>query len=160
MSLSLSRPTQPRSLGTTLSKVFIGVGLAFPLLTGVLAVVYSQIGLINRVEVYPWDQILSDLFFLAVFITPESICVYLFQSQRIKRFLTRLTFVVIVVFLYANYIFLVPPSAYTFLPAAAGTLLWALWPPVATLAAGTVVGKVESKQVFGSETLFSRHRHD
>ena len=145
MTLSL---TEPRSLGATFAKVFFGVGLTLPVVTGVLSVLFVQAGLMTTVEIYPWDQILAVLFLLALFITPESICVYFFRNQIIKKFMARMAFMVIVVFLYANYIFLLPPSIYTFLPETAGTLLWALWPPVCTLAAGFVVGRIESKQVF------------
>jgi hypothetical protein len=147
---------QPRSLGTSLAKIFFGVGLTFPFVTGILAVSFLQEGLISRVEVYPWDQILSILFVLAVFVTPESICVYLFQSKVIKTFLARMAFIVIVVFLYGNYVFLLPPGIYTILPGAAGTLAWAVWPALATLALGFVVGRVESKQVFTApnQTMF------
>jgi hypothetical protein len=136
----------PRSLGSTVAKFFLGVGLALPVVTGVLSLLFVQEGLINKVEVYPWDQILSVLFFLALFVTPESICVYLFQKKIIKGFLARMAFLVVVVFLYGNYIFL-PASVYTVLPEAAGTLVWALWPPIAVLVLGFVVGKVESRQV-------------
>lgn len=148
----------PRSLGTSLAKLFFGVGLTFPFVTGVVAVLFVQVGLISRVEVYPWDQVLSILFVLAVFVTPESICVYLFQSKVINTFLARMAFIVIVVFLYGNYIFLLPPSIYTILPETAGTLLWAVWPALATLALGFAVGKVESKQVFTApnRTMFDR----
>jgi len=138
----------PRSYGNALAKIFFGVGLTLPVITGVVAVLFVQLGLITSVEIYPWDQILSVLFVLAVFVTPESICVYFFQKQIIKRFLTRMAFIVIVVFLYGNYIFLLPPSVYTFLPEAAATLLWAVWPPLATLAIGFAVGRVESKRMF------------
>ena len=155
MSLTLS---QPKSLGLSFARVFFGIGLTLPVVTGVLSVAFLQMGLMTGVEVYPWDQVLSVLFLLALFITPESICVYLFQTQRIKRSLTRIFFIVIVIFLYANYVFLLPPDVYTFLPVTAATLLWALWPPIATLAAGLVVAKIESKQVFGSETIFSRNK--
>jgi hypothetical protein len=143
VSLALS---QPRSLGATFSKIFFGVGLTLPVATGVLSILFLQLGLMKSVEVYPYDQILSVLFFLALLVTPESICVYLFQNGVIKRFLARMAFLVMVVFLYANYIFL-PPSVYTILPVTAATLLWALWPPLAILALGFVVGKIESKQV-------------
>lgn len=137
----------PRSLGTSLAKVFFGIGMALPFVTGLIAIAFAQVGLINRVEVYPWDQILSVLFLLALFITPESICVYLFQRMVIKKFLARMAYIVIVVFVYANYIFL-PPSVYTALPEAAATLLWAVWPPLVALALGFAVGKVESKPIF------------
>lgn len=137
----------PSGLGTSLAKVFFGIGITLPFVTGVIAVWFAQIGLINRVEVYPWDQVLSILFLLALFVTPESICVYLFQNGVIKKFLARMAFIVMVVFLYANYIFL-PPGVYTVLPETAATLLWAVWPPLATLALGFVVGKVESKRLF------------
>ena len=155
MSITLS---QPKSLGLSFAKIFFGIGLTLPVVTGVLSLAFLRMGLMTGVEVYPWDQVLSVLFLLALFITPESICVYLFQTQRIKRFLTRMVFIVIVIFMYANYVFLLPPNIYTFLPVTAGTLLWALWPPVATLALGLVVGKIESKQVFSSETLFSLNK--
>jgi hypothetical protein len=149
---------QPRSLGTSLAKVFFGVGLTFPVVTGVIAVLFLQAGLISTVEVYPWDQILSVLFVLAVFVTPESICVYLFQGKVINTFLARMAFIVIVVFLYGNYIFLLPPSVYTILPVDAGTLLWAVWPPLATLALGFLVGRIESRRVFTApdQTMFDR----
>jgi hypothetical protein len=149
---------QPRSLGTSLAKVFFGVGLSLPFVTGIVAVAFAQVGLISRVEVYPWDQVLSVLFVLAVFLTPESICVYLFQTKVINTFLARMAFIVVVVFLYGNYIFLLPPSIYTILPETAGTLLWAVWPALATLALGFVVGKIESKQVFtaANQTMFDR----
>lgn len=137
----------PRSLGTSLAKVFFGIGMALPFVTGLVAIAFAQVGLINRVEVYPWDQILSVLFLLALFITPESICVYLFQRMVIKKFLARMAYIVMVVFVYANYIFL-PPSVYTALPEAAATLLWAVWPPLVALALGFAVGKVESKPIF------------
>jgi hypothetical protein len=146
----------PRNLGTSLAKIFFGVGLTLPVITGVMAVLFAQVGLITSVEVYPWDQVLSVLFVLAVFVTPESICVYLFQSGVIKSFLPRMAFIVMVVFLYGNYIFLLPPSIYTFLPETAATLLWAVWPPLATLALGFVVGRVESKQLF-IESMFSKN---
>jgi hypothetical protein len=148
----------PSGLGTSLAKIFFGVGLTFPFVTGIAAVVFFQEGLISRVEVYPWDQILSVLFVLAVFVTPESICVYLFQSKVIKTFLARMAFIVAVVFLYGNYVFLIPPSVYTIMPETAGTLLWAVWPPLATLAVGFAVGRVESKQVFtaANQTMFDR----
>jgi hypothetical protein len=138
----------PRSYGSALAKVFFGFGLTLPVITGVVAVLFAQAGLISSVEIYPWDQILSVLFVLAVFVTPESICVYFFHNQIIKRFLTRMSFIVIVVFLYGNYIFLIPPSVYTFLPETAATILWAVWPPIATLAIGFAVGRVESKRMF------------
>lgn len=136
-------------LGHSLAKAFFGLGLALPLVTGVLAVIYAQVGLIGSTEVHPWDDILSVLFMLALFVTPESICVYLFQSKVIRGFLARLGFVVMVVFVYGNYIFL-PASVYTLLPEAAGTLVWAVWPPLCALALGFGVGRVESKQVFTS----------
>jgi len=145
---------QPGSYGNALAKIFFGVGLTLPVITGVVAVLFAQVGLIGTVEIYPWDQVLSVLFVLAVFVTPESICVYLFQTQIIKRFLTRMAFIVIVVFLYGNYIFLLPPSVYTFLPESAATLLWAVWPPLATLAVGFAVGKVESRRMF-IESMYS-----
>ena len=149
---------QPRSLGTSLAKVFFGVGLTFPFVTGIVAVAFAQVGLISQVEVYPWDQVLSILFVLAVFVTPESICVYLFQSKVINTFLARMAFIVAVVFLYGNYVFLLPPSIYTVLPETAGTLLWAIWPALATLALGLAVGKIESKEVFTApnQTMFDR----
>jgi hypothetical protein len=149
---------QPRSLGTSLAKVFFGVGLTLPFVKGIVAVLFAQVGLISRVEVYPWDQVLSVLFVLAVFVTPESICVYLFQSKVINTFLARMAFIVIVVFLYGNYIFLLPPTIYTILPETAGTLLWAVWPALAALALGFVVGRIESKQVFtaANQTMFDR----
>ena len=145
MSLGLN---QPRGLGTPLAKIFLGVGLALPVITGLLSVLFLQMGLMTQVEIYPWDDVLAVLFLLALFVTPESICVYLFHNKIIKKFMARMAFIVVVVFLYANYIFLLPPSVYTFLPETAATLLWAVWPPLCTLAAGFVVGKIESGQVF------------
>ena len=139
--------TEPRNLGPTAAKLFFGVGLTIPVATAVLSLAFLQVGLMRGTEVYPWDQVLSVLFLTALFITPESICVYLFQNQVIKGFLAKLGFVVIVVFLYANYIFL-PPGVYTALPVAAATLVWALWPAAATLALGLLVGKVESRNAF------------
>ena len=139
--------SQPKDLGTALAKIFFGIGLTLPLVTGVLSVLFVQLGLMTQVEIYPWDQILSVFFLLALFVTPESICVYLFHNRIIKRFLARMAFLVMVIFLYANYVFL-PPSVYTILPETAGTLLWAVWPPLCTLALGFVVGKIESRQVF------------
>lgn len=153
LTLTLS---EPRSLGASFAKVFFGVGLTLPVVTGVLSVAFFEAGLIKTTEVYPWDQVLSVLFLLALFITPESICVYLFQNQIIKKFLTRMMYIVLVVFVYANYIFLIPGDVYTFLPVAGATLLWALWPPVVTLVLGFVVGRIESGKVFTSETMFSR----
>jgi hypothetical protein len=143
--------TEPRNLGPTAAKVFFGVGLTIPVATAVLSLAFLQLGFMKEAEVYPWDQVLSVLFLTALFITPESICVYLFKSQVIKGFLARLGFVVIVVFLYANYIFL-PPSLYTALPVTAATLVWALWPPAATLGVGLLVGRIESRQVFAAPT--------
>jgi hypothetical protein len=151
LSLSLD---QPRSLGTAFAKVFFGVGLALPFITGVLSVLFLRWGLMTQVEIYPWDDILSVFFLLALFVTPESICVYLFHNKIIKRFLPRMAFIVLVVFLYANYVFLLPASIYTVLPETAATLLWALWPPLATLAIGLVVGKIESRQLF-VESMYS-----
>ena len=94
------------------------------------------------------------LFVLAVFLTPESICVYFFYNKIINKFLPRMAFIVLVVFLYANYIFLIPPSTYTFLPEAAATFVWAIWPPALTVALGFVVGKIESKGMF-IESMYS-----
>lgn len=145
---------QPRNLGSAFTKVFFGVGLTLPVITGILSILFLQLGLMTKVEIYPWDDILSVLFLLALFITPESICVYFFHNRIIKRFMARMAFIVIVIFLYANYIFLLPPSIYSVLPETAGTLLWAVWPPVATLALGFVVGRIESKQLF-IESMFS-----
>jgi hypothetical protein len=140
--------TEPRNLGgPTAVKLFFGVGLAIPVATGMLSLAFLRLGLMSGAEVYPWDQVLSVLFLTALFITPESICVYLFKSQIIRGPLARLGFVVIVVFLYGNYI-LLPPSVYTALPVMAATLLWALWPPAATLAAGLLVGRIEARQIF------------
>ena len=139
---------QPRSYGTALTKIFFGIGLALPVATGVLSVLFLRLGLMTNVEIYPWDQILAVLFLLALFVTPESICVYLFRKRIIESFMAKMAFVVIVVFVYANYVFLLPPSIYSFLPETAGTLLWAVWPPVCTLAVGFVVGRIESKRVF------------
>lgn len=136
-------------LGRSFAKAFFGLGLALPVVTGVLAVIYAQVGLIGSAEVHPWDDVLSVLFLLALFVTPESICVYLFQRQVIRSFMARLGFVVLVVFVYANYVFL-PSTIYTVLPEAAGTLLWAVWPPLCALALGFGVGRVESRQVFTS----------
>jgi hypothetical protein len=144
----------PRGYGSTLAKVFFGVGLTLPVITGVVSVLFVQLGLITSIEIYPWDQILSVLFVLSVCVTPESICVYFFHNQIIKSFLPRMAFIVIVVFLYGNYIFLLPPSLYTFLPETAATLLWAVWPPLVTLAVGFAVGRVESKQMF-IESMYS-----
>ena len=145
LSLSLSLPG---GLGDALTKVFFGIGLALPLLTGSLSILFIQLGLMSKVEVYPWDNMLSDLYFLTLFVTPESICVYLFNNKVIKRFLARMGYAVILVFVYANYIFL-PPSTYSFLPEASATLVWAVWPAVVALALGFVVGKIESKGVLG-----------
>jgi hypothetical protein len=152
LSLSLN---PPRDLGTAFTKVFFGVGLTLPVITGVLSILFLQLGLMTRVEIYPWDDVLAVLFLLALFITPESICVYLFHNKIIKNFMPRMAFMVIVVFLYANYIFLLPPSIYSFLPEAAGTLLWAVWPPIATLVIGLIVGRIESKHLF-IESMFSK----
>jgi hypothetical protein len=138
---------QPRSIGASFAKIFFGVGLTLPFITGVLSVLFLQLGLMTQVEIYPWDEILSVFFLLALFITPESICVYFFHNKIIKKFLARMAFMVIVVFLYANYIFL-PPSVYSILPETAGTLLWAIWPPLGTLAVGFLVGRIESKHIF------------
>ncbi len=134
--------------GPALARAFLVVGLALPVATGALSVLYAQVGLIGSVEVHPWDDILSALFLLGLFVTPESICVYLFQRGVVRSFMARLCFVVMVVFLYADYVFL-PASVYTFLPEAAGTLLWAVWPPLAAVAVGYAVGWVESKQAPG-----------
>jgi hypothetical protein len=139
---------QTRSYGAALTKIFFGIGLTLPVVTGVLSVLFLRLGLMTSVEIYPWDQILGVLFLLALFVTPESICVYLFRNQVIKKFMARMAFVVVVFFMYANYIFLLPPSIYTFLPETAATLLWAVWPPVGTLAVGFLVGRIESKRVF------------
>jgi hypothetical protein len=145
LSLSLSLPG---GLGAALTKVFFGIGLALPILTGTLSILFIQLGLMTRVEVYPWDNVLSDLYFLTLFVTPESICVYLFQNKVIKRFLARMGYAVILVFVYANYV-LLPPSTYSFLPETPATLVWALWPAIIALALGFVVGKIESKEVLG-----------
>ena len=144
MSLTL---VQPKSLGTTASKIFFGVGLALPAATAALSLLYIPLGLMTTSEVYPWDQVLSILFFLAIIVTPESICVYFFQNKIIKRFLARMAYVIMVVFLYANYIFL-PPGVYTVLPVAVATLIWAVWPSLATIALGFAVGKIEARRTF------------
>jgi hypothetical protein len=144
----------PKDLGGILTKVFFGVGLTLPVVTGLLAVSFVQIGLMTNVEIYPWDQILGVLFLLALFVTPESICVYLFRNGIIKGFMPRMAFIVVIVFLYANYIFLLPSSVYTFLPETAATLLWAVWPAIATLAVGFLVGRIESKRLF-IESMYS-----
>jgi hypothetical protein len=143
LSLSL-----PGGLGDALAKVYFGIGLALPLLTGALSILFVQLGLMTRVEIYPWDNILSDLYFLTLFVTPESICVYLFRKKIIKSFLARMGYVVVLVFVYANYV-LLPPSTYTFLPETSATLVWALWPALLVLALGFVAGKIESRGVLG-----------
>ncbi len=148
MSLSLSLPG---GLGDVLTKVFFGIGLALPLLTGSLSILFIQLGLMSKVEIYPWDNMLSDLYFLTLVVTPESICIYLFHSKVIKRFLARMGYAVILVFVYANYVFL-PPSTYSFLPETAATLVWAVWPALVALALGFVVGKVESKGILGERS--------
>jgi hypothetical protein len=102
----------------------------------------------TKVEIYPWDNILSDLYFLTLFVTPESICVYLFHNKVVKSFLARMGYIVILVFVYANYA-LLPPSTYSFLPETSATLVWALWPALIALALGFVAGKIESRGVLG-----------
>lgn len=149
-SSSLS-PSLPGGLGDALTKVFFGIGLALPLLTGTISVLFIQFGLMTSVEIYPWDNVLSDLFFLTLFVTPESICVYLFHNKVIKRFLARMGYVVILVFVYANYI-LLPPSTYFLLPETFATLIWAIWPALVALALGFSVGKIESKGVMGERS--------
>lgn len=141
-------PSLPGGLGDALTKVFFGIGLALPLLTGLLSILFIQLGLMGNVEIYPWDNMLSDLYLLTLFVTPESICVYFFHKKVIKRFLTRMGYAVILVFVYANYV-LLPPSTYSFLPVTSATLVWALWPPFIALALAFVVGKIESKEVLG-----------
>jgi hypothetical protein len=143
LSLSL-----PGGLGDALTKVYFGIGLALPLLTGTLSVLFIQLGLITKVEIYPWDNILSDLYFLTLFVTPESICVYLFHNKVIKSFLARMGYIVILVFVYANYV-LLPPSTYYVLPETFATLVWALWPAIVALALGFAAGRIESKGVLG-----------
>lgn len=132
--------------GGVFTRVFFGIGLALPLLTGSLSILFIQLGLMNSVEIYPWDNILSDLYFLTLFVTPESICVYLFREKIVRGFLARMGYAVVLVFVYANYV-LLPPSTYSFLPEASATLVWALWPAFVALALGFVVGKIESKGV-------------
>lgn len=141
-------PSLPGGLGNALTKVFFGIGLALPLLTGLLSILFIQLGLMGNVEIYPWDNMLSDLYLLTLFVTPESICVYFFHKKVIKRFLTRMGYAVILVFVYANYV-LLPPSTYSFLPVTSATLVWALWPPFIALALAFAVGKIESKEVLG-----------
>ena len=145
LSLSLSLPG---SLGDALTKVYFGIGLTMPVLTGALSILFVQLGLMTRVEVYPWDNILSDLYLLTLLLTPESICVYLFRKKIIKSFMARMGYVVILVFVYANYV-LLPASTYSFLPETSATLVWALWPAVIALALGFVAGKIESRGVLG-----------
>jgi len=144
-SLSLRLPV---GLGNSLTKVYFGIGLALPLLTGTLSILFIQLGLMTKVEIYPWDNILSDLYFLTLIVTPESICVYFFHNKVIKSFLTRMGYVVILVFVYANYV-LLPPSTYAFLPEAFATFAWALWPAIIALALGFAVGEIESRGVLG-----------
>lgn len=148
MSLSLSLPG---GLGDALTKVYFGIGLAMPVLTGALSVLFVQLGLMTTVEVYPWDNILSDLYLLTLLLTPESICVYFFHNKVIKGFLARMGYIVILVFLYANYVFL-PPSTYSFLPETFATLVWALWPALVAVGLGFVAGRVESRGVLGERT--------
>jgi hypothetical protein len=143
LSLSL-----PGNLGDALTKVYFGIGLTMPVLTGALSILFVQLGLMTRVEVYPWDNILSDLYLLTLLLTPESICVYLFRKKIIKSFMARMGYVVILVFVYANYV-LLPASTYSFLPETSATLVWALWPAVIALALGFVAGKIESRGVLG-----------
>jgi hypothetical protein len=143
LSLSL-----PGGLGDAIAKVYLGVGLAVPVLTGALSILFVQSGLMTNVEVYPWDNILSDLYLLTLLLTPESICIYLFRKKIIKSFMARMGYVVILVFVYANYVFL-PASAYSFLPEAPAILLWALWPAVVALGLGFAAGKIESRGVLG-----------
>jgi hypothetical protein len=138
----------PGGLGDTLAKVFFGIGLALPVLTGTLSILFVQLGLMSTAEIYPWDNILSDLYFLTLFVTPESICVYFFHNKVIRRFLARMGYLVVLVFVYANYV-LLPPSTYYFLPETSATLLWALWPALVALALGFVAGKIESREVLG-----------
>jgi hypothetical protein len=146
LSLSL-----PGGLGDALTKVYFGIGLAMPVLTGALSVLFVQLGLMTTVEVYPWDNILSDLYLLTLLLTPESICVYFFHNKVIKGFLARMGYIVILVFLYANYVFL-PPSTYSFLPETFATLVWALWPALVAVGLGFVAGRVESRGVLGERT--------
>jgi len=148
LSLSLSLPG---GLGDALTKVYFGIGLAMPVLTGALSVLFVQLGLMTTVEVYPWDNILSDLYLLTLLLTPESICVYFFHNKVIKGFLARMGYIVILVFLYANYVFL-PPSTYSFLPETFATLVWALWPALVAVGLGFVAGRVESRGVLGERT--------
>jgi len=122
-----------------------------PVLTGALSVLFVQLGLMTTVEVYPWDNILSDLYLLTLLLTPESICVYFFHNKVIKGFLARMGYIVILVFLYANYVFL-PPSTYSFLPETFATLVWALWPALVAVGLGFVAGRVESRGVLGERT--------
>lgn len=145
MSLSQSLPAP---LTGALVKAFFGIGLVLPLLTATLSLLFIQLGLMTNVEVYPWDNILSDLYFLTLFVTPESICVYLFHNKMIKSFMARMGYIVILVFIYANYV-LLPASTYSFLSEGAATVVWALWPALLALAAGFLAGKIESKGVLG-----------
>ena len=146
LSLSL-----PGGLGDALTKVYFGIGLAMPVLTGALSVLFVQFGLMTKVEIYPWDNILSDLYLLTLLLTPESICVYLFHNKVIKGFMARMGYVVILVFVYANYV-LLPPSTYSFLPETSATLVWALWPALVAVALGFAAGKIESRGILGERS--------
>ncbi len=141
----------PGGLGGTLTRVFLVIGLALPLLTGLLSVLFIRLGLMGSVEIYPWDNMLSDLYFLTLFVTPESICVYLFHRKIVEGFLARMGYVIILVFVYANYV-LLPSSTYSFLSETTATLVWAAWPALIALALGFVVGKIESRGILGERS--------
>lgn len=147
--------SQSGNLGGALTMVFLAIGLALPFLTGSLSVLFVHLGLMGSVEIYPWDNVLSDLYFLTLFVTPESICVYLFHKKIVEGFLARMGYVVILVFVYANYV-LLPPSTYSFLSETSATLVWAVWPALVALALGLVIGKVESKGIFGERSLIGQ----